>query len=157
MIGGACDDRYPEARRRAEILELGESVAWLGPVPEYDLPALYSAASIFVFPSLYEGFGLPVLEAMACGTPVICSNTSSLPEVVGDAALLVNPADTVALTEALCKVLTDDGLRDELRSRGLGQAAHFTWEQTAAATLALYRSARRNARSASTALSEALA
>ena len=108
-------------------------------MPEADLPALYSAATAFVFPSLYEGFGLPVLEAMACGTPVICSNTSSLPEVAGAAALLVDPLDTAALADALRHVLTDGDLRADLRRRGLAQAARFTWTQTAAATLAVYR------------------
>ncbi len=139
VIGGAWDERYPEARQRGEVLELGKSVVWLGAVPENDLPALYAAASVFVFPSLYEGFGLPVLEAMACGTPVICSNTSSLPEVAENAALLVDPADTATLAEALHRVLSNDDLRAMLRSRGLEQAAQFSWERTAAATLALYR------------------
>ena len=160
VIAGAWDERYPEARELAnssgakaspENDQLPASSfqlpVWLGPVPEADLPALYSAATAFVFPSLYEGFGLPVLEAMACGTPVICSNTSSLPEVAGDpsagsgpsAALLVDPLDTAALADALRLVLTDDGLRAELRRRGLARAARFTWQQTAAATLAIYR------------------
>ena len=160
VIAGAWDERYPEARELANSAGTKASSTngrlpasshqlpiWLGPVPEADLPALYSAAAAFVFPSLYEGFGLPVLEAMACGTPVICSNTSSLPEVAGDpsagagpsAALLVDPLDTAALADALRLVLTDDGLRAELRRRGLARAARFTWPQTAAATLAIYR------------------
>jgi len=160
VIAGVWDERYPEARELANSsgakispnsgqhpVSSNQLPVWLGPVPEADLPALYSAAAAFVFPSLYEGFGLPVLEAMACGTPVICSNTSSLPEVAGDpsagagpsAALLVDPLDTAALAEALRLVLTDDGLRAELRRRGLARAAYFTWQQTAAATLAIYR------------------
>ena len=160
VIAGAWDERYPEARELANSSgakaspENGQPPAssfqlpvWLGPMSEADLPALYSAATAFVFPSLYEGFGLPVLEAMACGTPAICSNTSSLPEVAGDpaagsgpsAALLVDPLDTAALADALRLVLTDDGLQAELRRRGLAQAARFTWQQTAAATLTIYR------------------
>ena len=160
VIAGAWDERYPEARELANSsgaktspkngqlpASSNQLPIWLGHVPEADLPALYSAATAFVFPSLYEGFGLPVLEAMACGTPVICSNTSSLPEVAGDpsagvgpsAALLVDPLDTAVLADALGLVLTNDGLRAELRRRGLAQAAHFTWLQTAAATLAIYR------------------
>jgi glycosyltransferase involved in cell wall biosynthesis len=168
VIAGAWDERYPEARELADSSEAKTSSKndqlpassfqlpiWLGPVPEADLPALYSAAAAFVFPSLYEGFGLPVLEAMACGTPVICSNTSSLPEVAGAsqtfevsetskvsqtaAALLVDPLDTAALADALRLILTDDGLRAELRRRGLARAARFTWQRTAAATLAIYR------------------
>jgi glycosyltransferase involved in cell wall biosynthesis len=153
VIAGAWDTRYPEAQKQARASATTDPVSsfqlpvWLGRVPEADLPALYSAATAFVFPSLYEGFGLPVLEAMACGTPVICSNTSSLPEVTGDfaagsgpsAALLVDPLDTAALADALRLVLTDDGLRAELRHRGLARAARFTWQQTAAKTLAIYR------------------
>jgi len=139
VIAGAWDERYPEARRRAEELGLGDNVLWLGPVPEANLPALYAAATLFVFPSLYEGFGLPVLEAMACGTPVVCSNRSSLPEVAGDAAILVNPLDVNALAEAIEHVLADRALRTEMRAKGLAQVCHFTWEKTAQQTLNAYR------------------
>ncbi|MBC7226906.1 MAG: glycosyltransferase family 4 protein [Thermoflexales bacterium] len=139
IIAGPWDPRYPEPRRRAEQLGL-QAIRWLGPVPEADLPALYSAADLFVFPSLYEGFGLPVLEAMACGAPVVCSNTSSLPEVAGDAALRVDPTDVRALAEAVANLLTDEVQREEMRKRGWQQAARFSWERTAAMTLDVYRS-----------------
>jgi len=112
----------------------------LGYTPEDDLPALYSAARLFVFPSLYEGFGLPVLEAMACGAPVICSNTSSLPEVAGEAALLVNPTDAHSVQSAITRAWRDETLRADLRRRGERQAARFTWQSTARQTLAVYRS-----------------
>ncbi len=139
VIAGVWDRRYPEAQRRVEALRLHDRVVFLGPVTEADLPALYSRAKLFVFPSLYEGFGLPVLEAMACGTPVVCSEVSSLPEVAGDAALLVNPLNVDALAEAISRVCTDRPLADELRRRGLAQASRFAWEQTAHRTLAIYR------------------
>ena len=103
-----------------------------------DLPRLYSAAEIFVFPSLYEGFGLPPLEAMACGTPVVTSNVSSLPEAVGDAALTVDPYDVGELVLAIDRLLTDEMLRADLRRRGLERAAQFTWARTARETLAIY-------------------
>ncbi|MCS7283680.1 MAG: glycosyltransferase family 4 protein, partial [Anaerolineae bacterium] len=138
VIAGPWDPRYPEPRRRAEQLGL-ENIRWLGPIPEADLPALYSAATLFVFPSLYEGFGLPVLEAMACGVPVVCSNTSSLPEVAGDAALLVDPTDARALAGAIERVLTDEALRASLRARGLERARQFAWEEAAQRTLEIYR------------------
>jgi len=138
VIAGAWDPRYPEARQRATALGLDEHVRWLGPVPDEDLPALYSGADLFVFLSLYEGFGLPPLEAMACGTPVIASNTSSLPEVVGDAGILVDPHDVAGLVEAIERLLTDDHLRAGLRARGLEQAGRFTWEKTARQTLRVY-------------------
>ena len=109
-----------------------------GYVRDEDLPALYSAATAFVFPSLYEGFGLPPLEAMACGTPVICSNTSSLPGVVGDAALLCDPTDDLALEDALKRIVNDVDLRHKLSEQGLEQAAKFSWERTAKDTLAVY-------------------
>jgi alpha-1,3-rhamnosyl/mannosyltransferase len=135
VIAGPWDARYPEAKQIADPAR----VRFLGPIDEADLPALYSAALAFVFPSRYEGFGLPVLEAMACGTPVICGNTSSLPEVVGDAALLIDPADVSALVEALQRLLDDPALRQQLSARGLERAARFSWGRAAAETLAVYR------------------
>lgn len=138
VIAGVWDPRYPEPRRLAERLGL-QNIRWLGPVPESDLPALYSAATLFVFPSLYEGFGLPVLEAMACGAPVVCSNTSSLPEVAGDAALLVDPTDVKALAVAIADLLRDEARQEEMREKGLQQAARFSWEWTASMTLDVYR------------------
>ncbi len=110
----------------------------LGHVPQDHLPALYSAATAFVWPSLMEGFGLPPLEAMACGAPVVTSNTSSLPEVVGNAALTVDPMDVSAIAEAMEAVALDGELRERLRQAGFHQAARFTWEAAATATLAAY-------------------
>lgn len=138
VVAGAWDPRYPEARRRAETLGLGEVIRWLGPVPEADLPALYSAATAFVFPSLYEGFGLPVLEAMACGTPVACSNTSSLPEVAGEAAVYFDPIVVSQLSEALRRVWEDAGLRTALRERGWQRAQAFSWRRAAEQTRQVY-------------------
>ena len=108
-------------------------------MPGQDLAALYSAALAFVFPSLVEGFGLPVIEAMACGAPVLCSHIPALVEVVGDAAELFDPESTASITQALRSVLGDAGRQAELRERGMGQAAAFSWEKTARATLELYR------------------
>ena len=103
-----------------------------------DLSLLYNAADVLAFPSRYEGFGLPVLEAMACGTPVVCSNATSLPEVAGHTALLVPPNDPEALAAALKQVLTDETLYQALREKGLKRAAQFSWEETARKTLAVY-------------------
>jgi len=126
---------------RALIARLGleRRVHGLGFVPGKDLSPLYNLADCFVFPSLYEGFGLPVLEAMACGTPVVCSNLASVPEVAGEAALQVDPRDPEALAGAIVRVLADDSLRVDLREAGLRRAAEFTWARSAAATANVYR------------------
>jgi glycosyltransferase involved in cell wall biosynthesis len=108
-------------------------------VPEADLPGLYSGALAFVYPSIFEGFGLPVLEAMACGAPVITSNSSSLPEVVGDAGLMVDPFDEEALEKAMLRVVEDVHLRAQLSAQSVRQAAKFSWRQTAELTLAVYQ------------------
>ncbi|OLB62984.1 MAG: hypothetical protein AUI11_03285 [Acidobacteria bacterium 13_2_20CM_2_66_4] len=100
----------------------------LGYLPEETLAVMYRLAAVFVFPSLYEGFGLPPLEAMASGTPVVTSNLSSLPEVAGDAAMLVDPYDPQAIADGMQRVLTDERLRRELRTKGLARARQFSWE-----------------------------
>jgi glycosyltransferase involved in cell wall biosynthesis len=116
-------------------------VRFLGYVDSADMPALYTASALAVYPSRYEGFGLPVLEAMACGAPVACSSASSIPEVAGDAALTFDPDDESAFAEALARGLQDEPLRADLRERGRAWAATFTWEKTAAATIQAYRDA----------------
>jgi glycosyltransferase involved in cell wall biosynthesis len=119
---------------------LAARVRITGFVADADLPALYSGAMAFVFPSLYEGFGLPPLEAMACGAPVICSNTSSLPEVVGDAALTVSPTDVAALSDAMRQVAGSHALQEDLGQRGMHRATEFTWERTTRQYMELYSS-----------------
>ncbi|MGI6368081.1 MAG: glycosyltransferase family 4 protein [Anaerolineae bacterium] len=119
-------------------LDLQEHVRLLGFVDEADLPALYSGAEVFAFPTLYEGFGIPVLEAMACGTPVVCSNTSSLPEAAGDAGLLFEPTDTDALADALLRGISDSALRARLISSGYAQATRYTWKESAQRLHAAY-------------------
>lgn len=123
---------------RVAALGLQGQATLPGFITDDDLPAVYGAADLFVFPSLYEGFGLPALEALACGVPTVVSNASSLPEVVGDAAIQVPPEDTHALVDAMRRTLTDEALRARLAARGPRQAAQFTWERTAAETLAVY-------------------
>ncbi len=134
------DDVLAQARR------LGDDVILTGYVPDADLPLLYNAADVFCYPSLYEGFGLPVLEAMACGTAVITSNTSSLPEVAGDAALLVNPYAVDEIVNALHETLTNATLRAQLREKGLARARLFSWERTAQQTEQVYQHAASGAR-----------
>jgi len=119
--------------------QYGQRVFFLDHVSDADLPTLYSSCAAFAYPSLYEGFGLPPLEAMACGSPVLAANVSSLPEVVGDASLLVSPTDTDAIADGLRRLLDDEPLRAELRQRGPQQAAKFTWERAAEGVLAAYR------------------
>jgi glycosyltransferase involved in cell wall biosynthesis len=138
VIGGQRQWRTDGMDATLGRLALGDDVRFTGYLDDADLPALYSAAEAFVFPSLYEGFGLPPLEAMACGTPVVTSGVSSLPEVVGDAALTVDPHDVEALASAMERVLTDPALRAALIRRGLVRAARFTWERAARETLTIY-------------------
>ncbi|MCL5074914.1 MAG: glycosyltransferase family 4 protein [Chloroflexi bacterium] len=122
------------------------SIRFLGHLPDEELAILYTAADLFVFPSLYEGFGLPPLESMACGTPVVCSNTSSLPEVVGEAALTVDPHDVASLARAMDQVFTDSDLRRRLAGQGRERAKMFTWQKTARCTLDVYRHVQLNRR-----------
>jgi glycosyltransferase involved in cell wall biosynthesis len=126
-------------RRLASSLGLEEKARFFGFVPQQLLPGLYALATLVVFPSRYEGFGLPVLEAMASGVPVISSATSAVPEVAGDAALLLDPTDIPGLSRAMIAVLTDDGLRAQLRRRGLSRARQFSWDEAAAKHVAVYR------------------
>ena len=139
VIAGQKEWHAEPVRRRLQELRRDGMVQRLGPVPEADLPALYSAASLFVFPSLYEGFGLPPLEAMACGTPVITTRSGALPEVVDDAALALDDPDARTLRVAMEKALGNDFLRHRLRELGIRRAAEFTWERMAERTLAVYR------------------
>lgn len=137
-IAGGEGWLYEETRQLVTDLKLDKKVRFLGRVTAHELITLYSMADIFAFPSFFEGFGIPPLEAMACGTPVITSNTSSLPEVVGDAALLVDPHDTEALAAAMTRLLADEALREELRQKGYQQAAHYTWANAARKMLTVY-------------------
>lgn len=137
--GWLSDEIGTEVRK----LGLGERVLLPGYIPDDDLPALMSGALVFVFPSLYEGFGLPVLEAMACGTPVVSSEVSSLPEVAGEAALLVDPLDTDALAETLLRIVEDADLRRDLVTRGLQQVQRFSWRRCAQETLQVLEEAGR--------------
>ncbi len=118
---------------------IGSDVAFIDSVVDEELALLYNAAAVFAFPSLEEGFGLPPLEAMACGAPVIVCNSSSLPEVVGDAAILVAPGNTTDLTSALASILSNQSLADSLRHQGLARAQGFSWTRTAQQTLEVYQ------------------
>jgi glycosyltransferase involved in cell wall biosynthesis len=139
VIAGRRGWLYEDVFDAIERLGLGGRVRVLDFVDDNDLPALYNLAWAFAYPSIYEGFGLPALEAMACGTPVITANNSSLPEVVGDAALLAPAEDVVALAEALRRAATDEALRARLRIAGPERAQQFTWQRAAQQVLACYR------------------
>jgi glycosyltransferase involved in cell wall biosynthesis len=132
---------YEETLRAARECGVGTDVIFTGYAPEGDLPALYSGALCFAYPSYFEGFGLPPLEAMACGACVIAADRTSLPEVVGDAGLLVNPFDPAEIAGAIGRLMDDAGLRAELRDRGLARAARFDWRDTARRTLEVYKRA----------------
>jgi glycosyltransferase involved in cell wall biosynthesis len=141
VLAGKCAWLYDETLRTIKELEVSDSVILTGYVPEGDLPALYSGAVCFIYPSYFEGFGLPPLEAMKCGTPVIVGDRTSLPEVVGNAGILVDPFDVNALAAAIEKIITDSSLRAELAVKGLARATLFDWRETARQTLAVYRKA----------------
>lgn len=138
VIAGGRGWKWEEVFRLVEALDLGDQIIFPGFVPDTELLLWYNAAECFAYPSRYEGFGLPVLEAMACGTPVIASDSSSLPEVVGDAGLTAPPDDVEGFADALRSVLTDGGLRGRLREQGLQRAAGFSWEETTRRTLEVY-------------------
>ncbi len=132
---------YDETHQLLKDRDVGGSIVLTGYVPESDLPALYSGALCFIYPSYFEGFGLPPLEAMKCGAPVIVGNKTSLPEVVGDAALMIDPFDVNAIAAAIQKVISDSDFRSELRGKGMQRAKQFDWKETARRTLAVYEKA----------------
>jgi glycosyltransferase involved in cell wall biosynthesis len=122
-----------------ELKAYQNRVIFTGYVPDEDLSALYSGAKAFIFPSLQEGFGLPILEAMQCGTPVISSNATSLPEVAGEAAILINPYDKDELSQAMLNLLSDEKLRNELTQKGIERAKQFSWSKCAQETVEIYK------------------
>jgi glycosyltransferase involved in cell wall biosynthesis len=139
VIAGQPAWHYEGDFALVERLGLSDHVRFLDYVPDDDLPGLYSAATVVAFPSIYEGFGLPVLEAMACGTPVVTSKGSGMAEISGDAALLIDPLDVDALAAALRRLLTDDALHGGLRARGLERASQFSWQRVAHETRVIYQ------------------
>jgi glycosyltransferase involved in cell wall biosynthesis len=138
VVAGGKGWYYDRIFDEVESLGLTGEVIFPGYVMQEDLPWWYSAADLFVYPSRFEGFGMPVLEAMACGTPVVTTNVAALPEVAGDAALLVDPDDETQLVEVMRQALRDEALRQEMRAKGLAQAAGFTWARTARQTADTY-------------------
>jgi glycosyltransferase involved in cell wall biosynthesis len=141
VLVGKCAWLFDETLRTIKELEVSNSVIVTGYVPETDLPALYSGALCFVYPSYFEGFGLPPLEAMKCGAPVIAGDKTSLPEVVGDAGMLVDPFDVDNIASAIQRLITDPDLRKQLRVKGLQHAKRFDWQETARQTLSVYKKA----------------
>lgn len=139
VLAGRKGWMYDEIFALAEEFKLEDKIIFTGYVPEEDASAIYSCASAFIFPSLYEGFGIPPLEAMACGTPVIASNTSALPEVVGNAGILVNPLDIENIAFEMDRLINDDKLKKEYSEKGLTQAKRFSWEESAKKALEIYR------------------
>ena len=137
-VPGERERNFDTIRTECTRLDISQHVRFTGYIEDDDLSSIYSGASVFVFPSLYEGFGLPVLEAMVCGTPVVCSNTSSLPEVVGDAALLVPPTSPELIANAVLQLLVDPDLHKEFSTRGLAHAKKFSWERSALELIDLF-------------------
>lgn len=141
IIGGSPAWKYRDVFARAEQADLRGRVRFIGRVEPEVLPFWFNACAVMAYPSLYEGFGLPALEALACGAAVLASNAAALPEVVGEAGVLVDPLSTEAIADGLRCLLADEGLRRELRERALARAEHFTWARTAQRTLATYSAA----------------
>jgi len=139
-VAGSRGWREQAIFQTVQRLGLEQAVHFPGFIDDEDLPAVYGGALCFVFPSLYEGFGLPILEAMGCGTPVITSNVAAIPEVAGDAALLIDPQDVEGIAAAMSVLVHNDTIRERLRQKGFIQAQQFSWATTAQKTLALYRS-----------------
>lgn len=139
VIVGAARDQRKYLKDFSLSLELEEKIIFTGFVPEQHLPVLYNGSHAFVYPSLYEGFGLPPLEAMNCGTPVITSNLTSIPEVVGDAGILINPHNENELPEALLRLLNSEELQSKYSKKGLERAKNFSWKNTAKNTLTAYK------------------
>jgi glycosyltransferase involved in cell wall biosynthesis len=139
VIVGKAQWQSSSVYAAVQNLGLEKDVIFTDYVPDTDLVKLYNAASLFVYPSLYEGFGLPILEAMACGTPVISSNNSSIPEIAGDSAILINPLDTKQMSEAMFAILTRQYLQEELHAKGLRWVAKFSWQKTADETYRVYQ------------------
>ncbi|MFN5834710.1 MAG: glycosyltransferase family 4 protein, partial [Akkermansiaceae bacterium] len=140
-LGGGDWHGSEEIKSAASASPFASDIRFLGFVPDADLPNLYRAAQAMVYPSLFEGFGLPPVEAMACGTPVISSTRGALEEVVAEAALTINPEDVENMTQALTRIAEDDGLARDLRAKGISNAARFRWSRTADEVMKIYRRA----------------
>ena len=138
MILGASKDNHYEMKKKVQALGIEERVVFAGYIPYEHLPLFYNCASLFVYPSFYEGFGLPPLEAMTCGTPVITSNVTSIPEIVDGGAILVDPHDLDELSHSMYNVLTNTDLRQELSLKGMKRAYQFSWKKTAFETIKAY-------------------
>jgi glycosyltransferase involved in cell wall biosynthesis len=141
VITGKTDPHYPEVTEKIQELGLKDIVVLPGFVPEEELPLLFAAARCFVFPSFYEGFGLPPLEAMASGTPVASSNTSAMPEILGDAAAFFDPYDTQQMADVIMNVFQNESTRTQLIQKGLAHVKQFDWKKMAEETLLVYKEA----------------
>ncbi len=140
VLSGIFESEQSNLQSLVADAGVSNKVHILGYIPYQDLPGIYATATMLVFPSLFEGSGIPVLEAMACGCPVICSNTTSLPELAGEAAILVNPLDVAQMAEGIYNVFSSQSLRNSLSQKGLGQAKNFSWERAAQQTVEVYQS-----------------
>lgn len=141
VMVGKVDDKYPQIKATIKELELTDQVVFMGYVPDFELPYVYNGAEFFVWPSLYEGFGLPPLEAMACGTPVVSSNASCMPEVLGDAAYYFNPLNVESIAKSMADMSGSYSLKREFRLKGLRQARKYSFEQSAKQTYKIYKQA----------------